>query len=90
MEITVKVPDVLAAKAQSSGVSPHDYVERLLSAIADAAAPQEARREQIRAELQTDWEHFQATGLHLDEDEVDSWLAGLEHGRDSSLPELHV
>ncbi len=45
---------------------------------------------QFRNELNMDWERYQTTGLHLDEEEVDSWLAGLEQGLDLDLPELHV
>jgi predicted transcriptional regulator len=90
MEITVKVPDALAARAQSSGVAPDVYVERLLNAIADAASRESIGREQLCEELKADWEHFKATGLHLDEEEVDLWLAGLEAGHDSGLPELHI
>ena len=90
MEITIHLPDVLAERAQSSGLSPDVYVERLLNKIADIAVQEGANRSQLRDRLNVDWQHFQATGLHLDEEEVDSWLAGLEQGRDSGLPELHV
>lgn len=90
MEIKVKLPDELAGWAKSSGVSPDVYVERLLAKIAKVAAQRGRERVRLRGELAADWEHFQATGLHLDEEEVDAWLAELEHGQDPDMPELHV
>ena len=90
MEITVHLPDILAERAQSSGLAPDVYVERLLNTIADIAAQQGVQHNQLRDHLHADWEHYRTKGLHLNEEEVDSWLAGLEHGHDSGLPELHL
>jgi hypothetical protein len=41
-------------------------------------------------ELEEDWEHYRSTGLHLDGDEVDVWLARLQAGEFFEPPELHV
>ena len=41
-------------------------------------------------ELASDWEYYQTTGLHLEEAEVDDWLARLEAGEVAELPALHV
>jgi hypothetical protein len=71
MEITISIPDELVSAAQSSGVPAEAYVERLLGKIAAASAARSRDREQLRAELESDWDHYQSTGLHLDEDEVD-------------------
>jgi len=90
MEITITIPEALASKAKSSGVSPEAYVERLLDRFAAASVARSQEREQLRDELAADWEHFRATGLHLDEDEVDAWLAGLEEGRREEPPALHT
>ena len=90
MEITVRVPEELAARAKSSGLAPDVYVERLLGKIADIAARRGGERDRLREDLAADWEHFQATGLHLDGDEVDEWLAGLERGQNPDLPDLHI
>jgi len=90
MEITVKLPEVLAERAKSSGLAPDVYVERLLGRIADISARKSAARAQLSDELLEDWEHFRATGLHLDGEEVDVWLEGLEKGQNPDLPELHT
>ncbi len=89
MEITVKIPESLAARAKSSGLAPSVFVERLLARIAEIAH-QDLERDALRNELAADWEHFQSTGLHLDDEEVVAWLAALERGRNPDLPELHI
>jgi len=89
MEVTVKIPQSLAARAESSGVPPSVFVERLLNRI-EEIAQQNVEREKLRTDLKADWDHFQSTGLHLDHEEVDAWLASLERGQNPELPELHV
>lgn len=89
MEITITIPDVLVSQAASNGLSAEAYVERLLGKIAAASVAQNRDREHLRADLLADWEHYQATGLHLDDNEVDGWLARLENGEDAEPPVLH-
>ncbi len=36
------------------------------------------------------WAHYQATGLHLTEEEADGWLEALEAGGDVAPPKCHV
>ncbi len=87
MEITITIPEELASRARSSGLAPDTYVERLLARIAAISAAQTNARDQLKDELLADWEHCQSTGLHLDEAEVDAWLAGLEQGHETDLPD---
>lgn len=35
------------------------------------------------------WDEYQATGLHLTQEEADAWLAKLEAGQDAEPPECH-
>jgi len=90
MEITITIPEVLATQAGAIGLPTETYVERLLGKIVDASQARSRNREDLRNELLADWEHYQTTGLHLEDDEVDSWLAALEVGEDAKLPALHV
>lgn len=90
MEITITIPEELASRARSRGLAPDAYVEQLLARIAAVSAARTKVRTQLTDELQADWEHYQSTGLHLDDAEVDAWLAGLEEGRETDLPDLHV
>lgn len=90
MEITITIPEELASRARSSGLTPSTYVERLLARIAAISAARTKARDQLRDELLADWEHYQTTGLHLDGAEVDTWLAGLEQGHETDLPDIHI
>ena len=65
------------------------YVERLLGKFAAASIARAKDREGLRSELFADWEHYKNTGLHLDDDEVDGWVALLEDGEVAELLELH-
>ena len=89
MEITITVPDELATKAESNGLTPKVYIEKLLGRLAAVSTDPLRERAQLQDELRADWEDFRATGLHLDDDEVDAWLAGLEEGRFVAPPALH-
>ncbi|MGA7340546.1 MAG: hypothetical protein WBE72_17525 [Terracidiphilus sp.] len=90
MEISITIPEALVSKARSNGVSPETYIERLLEKIAAASAERDRERERLRRELAADWESYRTTGLHLDGDEVETWLAELEDGHLEEPPALHV
>jgi hypothetical protein len=90
MEVTVNIPEVLASKAKESGVPADVYVEKLLDKLAAASIDLDRDRERLRGELTADWDHYRTTGLHLDEEEVDAWLARLENGHTEDPPALHV
>ena len=49
----------------------------------------EEKREQFRQSALAAWSHYQATGMHLNADEADAWLAKLEAGEDAPPPECH-
>jgi predicted transcriptional regulator len=46
---------------------------------------QSYRQDGLRA-----WNDYQDTGLHVSQDEADSWLAKLEAGQDIEPPSCHV
>jgi predicted transcriptional regulator len=50
----------------------------------------EEKREQLRRDALAAWNHYQATGLHTTAEEADAWLAKLEAGEDTEVPECHV
>ncbi|MGJ0626597.1 CopG family ribbon-helix-helix protein [Xenorhabdus bovienii] len=55
-----------------------DYVER------------EEKRESFKQDVLRAWEAYQENGLHLTLEEADDWLAKLEAGNNTELPECHV
>jgi len=90
MEITITIPELLASQALAKGLPAEAYVEGILGKIAEATLARSRDRERLRGELAADWESYQTTGLHLEEAEVDDWLARLEAGEVAELPALHV
>ena len=88
MEITINVPDALVSKAKASGLSAETYVD--LAPLGASQVDRDRQREQLREDLAADWEHFNATGLHLDGDEIDAWLARIADGHLDEPPALHI
>ena len=50
----------------------------------------EEKREAFRQDTLKAWEEYRATGLHVNANEADAWLAQLEQGNDIEPPECHV
>jgi predicted transcriptional regulator len=50
----------------------------------------EEKRERLRQDALSAWNHFQTTGLHATAEEADAWLARLEAGEDAEAPACHV
>lgn len=50
----------------------------------------EEKRETFRQDGIRAWNDFQATGLHVTQEEADAWLAKLETGEDVEPPECRV
>jgi predicted transcriptional regulator len=46
----------------------------------------EEKREQFRLDTLASWEHYETTGLHVTDEEMDEWAANLKVG--SKVPEL--
>lgn len=50
----------------------------------------EEKRETLRQDAIQAWEAYQATALHLTQEEADAWLLQLEAGHDAPPPECHA
>lgn len=50
----------------------------------------EEKREAFRQDCIRAWDDYQATGLHVTQDEADVWLGKLEAGQDLEPPACHV
>jgi len=48
------------------------------------------KREQLWQDALAAWVDYQTTGLHLTDAEADAWLAKLEVGERTVVPECHV
>jgi len=49
----------------------------------------EEKREQLRKDALAAWNDYQATSLHLTEQEADAWLTKLAAGENAEAPECH-
>jgi predicted transcriptional regulator len=49
----------------------------------------EEKREQLKQDALAAWDHYQTTGLHLNAEEADVWLAKLEAGEKAEAPKCH-
>jgi predicted transcriptional regulator len=52
----------------------------------DEYLSREEKREQLRLDTIASWDHYEATGLHVPDDEMDQWAAKLKAG--SKAPPL--
>ncbi len=57
--------------------------------MSEIAEPKSTRQQLVRAALAA-WNDYQATGLHMTEEEADTWLATLQAGAKANAPEPHI
>jgi predicted transcriptional regulator len=50
----------------------------------------EEKRESFRQDGIRAWHEYQTSGLHVTQEEADTWLAKLESGEDTEPPACHV
>ena len=50
----------------------------------------EEKREQFRQDALAAWEHYQQSGLHATDEDVDAWLAKLELGKKAAPPKCRA
>lgn len=82
IEMKAKVQQIAAAQRRS----PHWVMREAIGQYVE----REGRREELRQEVISRWEHYRATGLHVSGEAADAWLAKLEAGEDAEIPECHV
>ena len=77
--------DRLKRLADAKDRSTHWMLREAVSQFVEREEKREAFRQ---AGLQA-WTEFQATGQHITQDEADAWLAKLEAGVETAVPECH-
>ena len=77
--------DRLKRLADAKDRSTHWMLREAVSQFVEREEKREAFRQ---AGLQA-WTKFQATGQHITHDEADAWLAKLEAGVETAVPECH-
>jgi predicted transcriptional regulator len=81
-EIQERVERLAAVRQRSA-----DWIVR--EAIREYVTREE-KREQFRLDTLGSWEDYQATGLHVSQDEMETWISQLEAGDDTLPPKCHV
>ena len=72
--------------AEARHRTPHWLILDAIRQYVDREEKREAfRQDGIRA-----WDEYQATGLHVTQDEAEAWLGTLEAGQDVEPPACHV
>ena len=81
-ELKQRVQQLASARRRSAHWIMREAVEQYVS--------REEKRERLRQDALSAWNHFQTTGLHATAEEADAWLARLEAGEDAEAPACHV
>jgi predicted transcriptional regulator len=81
-ELKERVRRLAAARRRSAHWVMREAVEQYVG--------REEKREAVRQDALAAWNEFQATGLHVTQEEADAWLAKLESGEDAEAPDCHV
>jgi predicted transcriptional regulator len=81
-ETKVRVERLAAARSSSSDAIVREAIEEYISRA--------EKREQFKNDALAAWEDFQATGLHVTDEEFDEWVAKLTAGEDATPPKCHV
>lgn len=87
---TLKVDQSIKERIKRLADARHRTPHRVMLDAICEYVEREEKREAFRQDGIRAWEEYQATGLHVTFDEADAWLAKLENGQDSTLPECHV
>jgi predicted transcriptional regulator len=82
MDIQLRVEHLAQARHTSARSVIHEALKEYIS--------REEKREEFRQDALASLEHYERTGLHLTDEEVDQWFAKLEAGEDAKLPECHT
>lgn len=86
VKLEVGIRDRLKTLATTRQRSTHWMMREAIAQYIEREEKQESyRQDGLRA-----WNDYQATGLHVSQDEADSWLAKLEAGQDTVPPACHV
>lgn len=86
VKLELDIRDRLKTLANTRQRSTHWMMREAIAQYIEREEKQDSfRQDGLRA-----WEAYPATGLHVSQDEADSWLAHFEAGQDIAPPACHV
>jgi predicted transcriptional regulator len=86
---SLKLNDDIKGRVQRLAASRRRSAHWLMREAIEQYVEREEKLEQFRQSALAAWADYQATGLHVTEEEADLWLAKLEAGEDAEAPECH-
>lgn len=88
--MAVKIDLEMKARIQRLSEAKHRSMHWLMKEAIRQFVDREERQEALRRDGIQAWEAYQATGLHVTQEEADAWMASLEGGEDLEPPQCHV
>ncbi len=86
VKLDPKIKERIKRLAETRHRSTHWMMKEAISQYVD----REEKRESFRQEALKAWHEYQTTGLHVTQQEAETWLAELEDGKDTEPPKCHV
>lgn len=87
---SVKLDPGLKERVQQLAAARRRSAHWILREAVEEYVTREEKREHFRQETLASWEHYQTTGLHVTDAEMDAWATKLEAGEDEPAPKCHV
>lgn len=85
VKIDISIKERIKRLADARHRTPHWLMKEAITQYVEREEKREAfRQDGVRA-----WSEYQATRLHVTQEEADAWLAKLEAGQDVEPPECH-
>jgi predicted transcriptional regulator len=90
MSIPLKLDDDLKSRIQHLAEVRHRSANWIMQEAIKNYVDREEQREALKKDALQAWASYKEDGLHLTLEEADAWLAKLESGEDTGMPECHV
>jgi predicted transcriptional regulator len=88
--VAIKIGEDIKVRVKRLAEARHRTSHWLMREAITQYVDREEKREAFRQDTLKAWKDFRTTGLHVNADEADAWLAELEQGNDIEPPECHV
>ncbi len=87
---SVKMNPALHARVVSLAEIRKRTAHAVMIQAIESYVDREEKREAWRQEGIAAWEHYQRTGLHLTQEELETWAAKISQGERVPMPKCHI
>ncbi len=87
--ISVKLDEGIEERVQRLAATQGRPAQGILRDAIEQYVDREEKREAFRRDTVAAWERYRETGLHVEQDEIEAWVAKLETGDDAPVPQCH-